>query len=509
MSSRISNGDIDDEDFADISDWADEDSGTGVSSQVTFDGKSCMKLDSGTSHTGQNNALRSQDIGSFGARTVFSINVYCDTIGKQSDTDNFRFGAYNGTYGCAVILASDGLFAYNGTYNEVGTNLVQQDTWQEGTFDVNWTGQTADIYLNQVLVGSDINCFYATTVSNGTISLRQNGYSASNQITYIDWFKAGSNFLFKTNPIRLLWLAILASVKKVIAWTELDYMEYANDAAAQAAYVSSGVYGSNFLTGGTATADTTLTTYVASRVVDGNTGTSWISTDSAFPHWWKYDLGAGVTKTARKLRLIVAADPDYVRFKDFTLQGSNNDSDWTTVYTGQFPDATTGWYDFEFANSTAYRYYKINITSSWEVDANYAQIYEAEMMEAGLQCYSEATIKSQGDYSLKGIAAATGSLNDTLTRTVDPVIDLTGKTQIKFDIRSSRTGENIKIGIHDSGGTTTEKTHTISDANTFETDTWDISAVSDANKDAIDSIIVTIVNADDANTFYIDNVRYS
>ena len=32
------------------------------------------------------------------------------------------------------------------------------------------------------------------------------------------------------------------------------------------------------------------------------------------------------------------------------------------------------------------------------------------------------------------------------------------------------------------------------------------SAVSNANKDAIDSIIITIVNADAANTFYIDNM---
>ena len=85
------------------------------------------------------------------------------------------------------------------------------------------------------------------------------------------------------------------------------------------------------------------------------------------------------------------------------------------------------------------------------------------------------------------------------------LIDLTGKSTIKYDIYSSRTGANIKIGIHDSGGTTTETTPTINSANTWETKTWDISAVSDANKDTIDNIIITIVNADADNTFYIDN----
>jgi hypothetical protein len=34
---------------------------------------------------------------------------------------------------------------------------------------------------------------------------------------------------------------------------------------------------------------------------------------------------------------------------------------------------------------------------------------------------------------------------------------------------------------------------------------WDVSAVVDANKDVIDSVIITVVNADAANTFYLDN----
>jgi len=61
--------------------------------------------------------------------------------------------------------------------------------------------------------------------------------------------------------------------------------------------------------------------------------------------------------------------------------------------------------------------------------------------------YSESTIKTQGTYSLKGIAAITDSLNKTLTRTIGSPIDLTDQTQIKFDIYSNRTGSNIKVGI--------------------------------------------------------------
>ena len=112
----------------------------------------------------------------------------------------------------------------------------------------------------------------------------------------------------------------------------------------------------------------------------------------------------------------------------------------------------------------------------------------------------------QGTYSLKGIAAITNSLNETLTRTVSPTIDLSGLNNWIFYIYSNRTGSNIKVGIHDSGGITTEITPNVASAGAWQKVTVDISGVSDADKDAIDRIIITIVNADAENTFYIDNM---
>ena len=87
------------------------------------------------------------------------------------------------------------------------------------------------------------------------------------------------------------------------------------------------------------------------------------------------------------------------------------------------------------------------------------------------------------------------------------LIDLTGINTVYFDIYSSRTGSNLKIGIHDSGGATTETTPNITSANAWQTVNLDLSAVSDANKNAIDKITVTILNADVDNTFYIDNMK--
>ena len=125
-----------------------------------------------------------------------------------------------------------------------------------------------------------------------------------------------------------------------------------------------------------------------------------------------------------------------------------------------------------------------------------------------LQCYSESSIKEQGSYSLKILASQTRTLDKTLTKS-GLSIDLSGKSELTLKARASRTGSQFKIGIHDSGGTTSEKTATIAVADTWETITWDISGVSDANKDVIDSIIVTITNADSSNTIYLDDFKTS
>lgn len=118
---------------------------------------------------------------------------------------------------------------------------------------------------------------------------------------------------------------------------------------------------------------------------------------------------------------------------------------------------------------------------------------------------TESSIKTEGSYSLKSLALITESLNKTLTRTLSANYDLTGVNNLTFDIRASRIGANIKFGLHDSGGTTTEITPTIVVADTWQKVRWDLSGVSDANKDDIDSLIITIVNADAENTFYLDN----
>lgn len=133
---------------------------------------------------------------------------------------------------------------------------------------------------------------------------------------------------------------------------------------------------------------------------------------------------------------------------------------------------------------------------------SYFKVYVQSSLS--LQSYSEDTIKNQGSYSLKAIAVQTDSLNETLTLSGISK-DLTDVNELKFWVYASRTGTNIQLQIHDSGDTTSTKDIVISSADTWTEITWDISGISNANKDDIDSIIIKVTNADSANTFYIDD----
>ena len=139
---------------------------------------------------------------------------------------------------------------------------------------------------------------------------------------------------------------------------------------------------------------------------------------------------------------------------------------------------------------------------------NFGNLFIGE--NTSLDSLSESTIKTEGSYALK-LVATTGALNQTVTKTLTggDILDLTGKNTIKFDARSTATGGNLELNIHDSGGTTSTHTITIASADTYQAEVWDISGVADADKDAIDQLQMKVLNAGSARDFYVDNVRGS
>ncbi len=186
--------------FTSISGWSDNDAGDGASTLSGFGGTDgCVKLDSGSAGAG-NYAELLQDIGSIPTEFVATIKIYCDAIGTLSNTDYFYFHIRRPDMMIAAKFQSDGLFIFDGaTWNEVGTNVVIQDTWQTWEFVVDATTaatSTCDVYLNGTLIASSVDCSYIGSFADGETEIISYGLTSANMITYVDYIKVGKEMEF-------------------------------------------------------------------------------------------------------------------------------------------------------------------------------------------------------------------------------------------------------------------------------------------------------------------------
>ncbi len=297
---------------------------------------------------------------------------------------------------------------------------------------------------------------------------------------------------------------------KVTALPEIDYFEGCDtDAHAQALYVSSGA--------------TQLQSYSEGTIkTQGSYALKGVTTAAALSVGYTTVGGSSFTTAANTVVVDNTPSNNVGILTSFTanfhasgtgLKAGTFIKGSTTVWTyrdgeacgdGTFAIGSNTWTGLNIncvLNDCIGAYYTTGTWHGTTAVGNYAR-KAGDYFGAG-----ETSGYTTSGYTLSAYATgySTDSLNKTLTRTLAVNLDLSGKSTLKYDIRSNRTGSNIKIGLHDTGGTTSEHTANISSANTFETQTWNISAIADANKNAIDSIIITIVNADADNTFYLDN----
>lgn len=266
---------------------------------------------------------------------------------------------------------------------------------------------------------------------------------------------------------------LLLGINSVKKFMELDYMEYATDAAARAAYASS-----------------------EGDVIDATLGSAYYD---------DYELVRNnSTRNKVAMSFVTTASGSLVRVRIYLIKiGSPTGNIWCELFaaSSQIPtgsvlatsaskdvstlSGTIGWVEFTFATPyqvTAGSAYAIAVAGDWAysatacvafgIDFAGATYTNGQMCEFNestwsssygadsegifetyllvLQCYSESTIKQQGSYSLKGVATITAALNDTLIRTLGTsTIDLTGKNLIRFGMYASRTGSNIKLGFRD------------------------------------------------------------
>ena len=118
------------------------------------------------------------------------------------------------------------------------------------------------------------------------------------------------------------------------------------------------------------------------KAFDRNAGSKWLGGSNGVG-WLQYDFGAGNEKTITRYDIISANDVPQRDPKDWQFQGSNDGTNWTTLDTqaGQifpyrfFPKS------YAFANTTAYRYHRLNITANNGGPTYPIQLSELALME--------------------------------------------------------------------------------------------------------------------------------
>ncbi|RMG04681.1 MAG: discoidin domain-containing protein [Nitrospirae bacterium] len=126
----------------------------------------------------------------------------------------------------------------------------------------------------------------------------------------------------------------------------------------------------------TMTSDTAPSPYVVSasseypskkayQAVDSSTLTYWRTWSGVTTGWWKIDLGSGGAIVAWGYTITSPSD-ETLAPASWTLEGSNDDITYTTLDTQSSVTDWTGGETkaYHFTNTTAYRYYKLNITAN-------------------------------------------------------------------------------------------------------------------------------------------------
>jgi len=105
---------------------------------------------------------------------------------------------------------------------------------------------------------------------------------------------------------------------------------------------------------------------LAWKASDSNpSGTYWQSGAGGVPYWIKYDFGG----TLRiNLHTLVVRSSSTNRANAFTLEGSNDNSAWTSVRTGNLAAVSTE-QTFDVLSPLGFRYYRLSLTSMHDLTA--------------------------------------------------------------------------------------------------------------------------------------------
>lgn len=175
-----------------------------------------------------------------------------------------------------------------------------------------------------------------------------------------------------------------------------------------------------------ASASGEYTTYYAYLAFDNSAATYWI-VDSTTSSWLKLDFGSGRTINGYSIQ---ARTTSYMTRtpRDWTFEGSNNDSDWDILDTRT---EQTSWASaqiryFACTNTTSYRYYRLNISSN-DGDPAYTQIAQFNMYRyMDTNTFAVAASTDGTPIELSGTQSGTQTLWETKVSKTKTVTEIAG-----------------------------------------------------------------------------------
>lgn len=152
----------------------------------------------------------------------------------------------------------------------------------------------------------------------------------------------------------------------------------------------------NRATGGTAsdwTGSSQNGTEGPAKAFDGTTSTKWYNGNTP-PGWLQYNFGAGITWAVARYDISSANDVQSRDPSAWQFQGSSNGSTWTTLdtQTNQTFASRFLTQSYWITNTTACQYYRLNVTSSYDMftNASSTSTFGVQLSELALLAYSPA-----------------------------------------------------------------------------------------------------------------------
>lgn len=166
------------------------------------------------------------------------------------------------------------------------------------------------------------------------------------------------------------------------------------------ALASANTYGANFLTGGTASSSGEEIGYEADKAFDANTATRWGGDNPQTSWWLLYDLGTATATAAKWSATIYVQGETSYFLKTVGVYGSDDNITYNflTTSTVENTGADASTQEFEFDNTTAYRYYKFYFPDTYYENFNSVkEIGGYECTDCGATSTASTTLISVKD----------------------------------------------------------------------------------------------------------------